>query len=191
TLAAAYHAAGELDLAVRYEEQALEAWPDASVYWTLPSLSWYRHVERYYFRLLRLRQAEEARNPGRFQWEQVDNLFDKVRYAGPGGEFEPGTMARASRDELPPDAFAVLAQLLLWSPGDDRLYWQYAEFLNAFGDMKDANLILTELVDSRAGSNKKELMAHRTALKRFVDAVNPELDKLPGGLYELANDVSW
>ena len=40
--------------------------------------------------------------------------------------------------DLPPDGYQIVAQLLVWSPNDDRLYWQLGELLNAMGSVQDA-----------------------------------------------------
>jgi tetratricopeptide (TPR) repeat protein len=190
-LASAYHAAGEIDLAVRYQEQTLEAWPEVFVSWTPLQLAWYRRVERFYLKLLKLRQAEQARSPGRFQWEAVDALFDKVRYVGPSGEFEPGALARRSEDELPPDAGQIVAQLMLWLPQDDRIFWQYGELINASGDPFSANLVFEELVDQRACSDRPTLKAHRTKLMEATNNLNAALKDTPGGLRQVGVEAAW
>jgi tetratricopeptide (TPR) repeat protein len=187
-LAAAYHAAGQLNRAVSFQEQALDAWPELLAGWTKAQLNWYRRVDRFYLKLLRLRQAEERDNPGRFQWEAVDALFDKVKYVGPGGKFEAGKLARGGEDELPPDALNVLIQLMVWLPADDRLYWQLGDLINSLGDVPTAYSILDDLVFNRGHTDKQELQRQRgvlNAAKTEYAEVAKELQKPKDGAFLL------
>ena len=52
-----------------------------------------------------------------------------VRFANDGGIYQPGALATAERAKLPPDAIAIVQQLLLWYPTDSRLYWLLGETL--------------------------------------------------------------
>ena len=62
--------------------------------------------------------------------ESLDNLFPRVRFVGPSGEYEPGLLAADQWTNLPADALTIVSQLVLWYPHDNRLYWLFAELLN-------------------------------------------------------------
>ncbi len=121
-LAAAYDGMKELDRAVGYEEQALDAWPSSQPGWDAQQLYWYHRAETYYLKLLRLRLRESLANPSVKSWDRMDALFDRPRSAG--GPYEPNMPPWRLWGDLPPDAAKIVAQLLVWSPNDDRLYWQ-------------------------------------------------------------------
>jgi len=109
-------------------------------------LRWYLKMERQYgLPLLRIRQSiAKDTSPGAA--ERLDPLFpprvkgksDPVRFVGEEGIFAPGTLAAAEKAKLPPDAIAVVQQLILWNPDDGRLWWLLAELYNAEGDYRAA-----------------------------------------------------
>jgi len=170
-LASAYHGMGELKRAIDYQEQALAAWPEVWAGWNGPQLNWYRRVERFYLTLLNERYRETLRNPGRKSFETVDALFPKVRFVDSKGRYAAGTLAPRMRDELPPDASQVVQQLVFWLPWDDRLYWLFAELLNAQGAVGEAFTILDDLVYVRNLSNTPEIFAHRKVLKPAAEVL--------------------
>lgn len=173
-LGMAHHMAGRLDRAAAYVEQALAAWPSGP--WpglTREQLTWYRKAEKYYLNLLKSR-FEESRVPGRAP-ETLDPLFPRVRFVGAGGRYAAADLDPAQAAELPGDAIPIVGQLLLWMPGDSRLYWLLAELLN--GQQRDvlhASDILTTLVWDRKYSFK-EIQEHRQVLNAGREAARAVL----------------
>jgi tetratricopeptide (TPR) repeat protein len=170
-LASAYHGLDLISRAIAFQEQALAAWPSVWAGWTGEKVRFYRMAERYYLKLLRLRERDQPREGGRPAAVQtVDALFPRVRFVGPDGRYQAGELAPAHADELPPYAYTVVLQLVLWQPFDDRLYWLLGELLNAGGEVDIASGILDELVSSRGLSGWGELVAHRRVLMRSARA---------------------
>jgi hypothetical protein len=172
-LAAAYGhpAVKELERAVSYEEQALNAWPATLAGWSGEELAYYRRAEVYNLKLLRLRAREAIAGPTNKPWDAMDALFDKPRLPA-GDDYKPGIESWRIWGELPPDGYVIVSQLLVWSPDDDRLYWQLGELLNMMGRVADAASILTELADQRKETGVRELMRRRSILKDAVSVAN-------------------
>jgi hypothetical protein len=113
-------------------------------------------------RLFKLRlQESQARPKPLPQNEDVDDLF-RVRFVNEVGKYEPGKLAPAERAKLPPDAIAMVQQLLFWFPTDTRLYWLLAELYAADGDFISARFIMNVCVDlkGRQYGNRRILAAH-------------------------------
>jgi hypothetical protein len=146
-LAAAYFGIGYFDQAVAFEEKALAEWPEVSLRWSRPQLTWYRRAERYYLELLRLRQ-QEARQ-GMTVWGSVDALFPRLRFETPDGRYEvggpPAKQVERLQGDAPDDALPLVAQLVWWLPFDNRLYWLYGEVLNYRGDFEGAHQVFDDL----------------------------------------------
>jgi tetratricopeptide (TPR) repeat protein len=171
-LATAYYSIDQLDRAMAYQRQALDAWPAVWAGWTFAQLQWYRRAERYFLSLLQLRYREQLRARGRpAPITAVDELFPKVRFVGPDGQYGPGMLAQESYDELPPDALGLALQLVVWLPYDDRLYWLLGELLNAAGQIEVAADVFDDLVYARQMSSVPELVRHRKALKQAVEVI--------------------
>ena len=107
-------------------------------------MAWYVRFERdYHIPFLRHRKEEIRLRKTPIE---MDPLFPRspkgsnapVCYVGDSGAFEPGTIADVEKAKLPPDALAVMQQLVLWYSDDDRLMWQLAELYNALGDIRTA-----------------------------------------------------
>jgi hypothetical protein len=152
-LATAYHQLNDpllWERAISYQQRALQVWPGVSRRWNLEQLTWYRRAEQYYLLLLRLRQQEtQARKQS---WDTVDALFPRLRFESPDGHYEVGGPSRHSTlptEDAPPDALAVVGQLLYWLPFDNRLTWLYGELLNQSGDAVGAHKALQEIVEVR------------------------------------------
>ena len=177
-LAAAYQAINELDRAIGFEEQALAAWPSIQPGWSGQELSWYRRAEGYALKLLESRQHESRGNPGNRPAVTMDQLFGRP-HTPAGDDYEAQEEWWKLWGDLPPDAFALVSQLLLWSPNDDRLYWQLGEILNSLGGATEADKIFDELANSRSLSGVREFMRHRQALKQSL-AVLAALAKVYG-----------
>lgn len=176
-LAVTYHTLAVLDQDVnRLEEailtqrKALKAWPASWLGLTREQLAFYRRVERLQLRLLEARFREQKKNDGKtLAWQAVDDIFPGVRFVGPSGEYEAGSIALAVVDELPPDAPWLVRELMMAYPTDIRLYWLFAELLNARGQVEDALEITNDLVNANQASGVRELMAHRRVLKERAD----------------------
>jgi hypothetical protein len=165
-----------LQQAVLYQRRALKAWPAVWVGFTLEQLRFYRRAERYYLRLLEHRWEEARsqndpaaaergglRSQGGAAPGGLDPLFPGVRFVGPSGQYQAGAVAPEVDDALPVECIAIITQLCLWLPFDDRLYWQLGELMNAKGNMEDAYTVLDELEYAR-GVHNSELHRHRQVL---------------------------
>jgi tetratricopeptide (TPR) repeat protein len=179
----------EYQQAVDYLHEALRNWPktwedlsDAQrkklkeMYWTEENFGRCRTTEEYYLKLLRNRHREALR--AKQEVETVDPLFGEdaakaIRYVGDSGDFEPGKLADKEKAKLPEAsvdrALQVVQQLLIWLPGDVRLYWQLGDLYNARGspqDLRAARQIFDELVwDMKVPY--KEVKDRRAALNDF------------------------
>jgi hypothetical protein len=159
--------------------EAIESWPKSWPGWTTQQVEWFRRVERYQLRLVMSRESE-ARKPGPKR-EQLDLLFPKVTFQGPGGRYRAGLLDDRQWDQLPADALRIIVQLVYWMPFDNRLYWLLAEVLNANNEPMSAYALMDELTNDRSGYTADELKAHRQALweaKGFWDTVRREKDRL-------------
>ena len=154
-LAVAYQGINELRGAVEKEKDALAAWPSVQPGWNEGQLAWYRRAEGYYLKLLKSRLDEPKPAKG------MDPLFGAP--ARPG-DYEAEIQPWRLWDDLPPDAYEIVSQLLLWSPYDDRLYWQLGELLNCQGYVEDAVKVFEDI--SFAGTiSDREFRSHRSTLK--------------------------
>src|SRR5262245_38863150 len=162
-LATAYHLSGMPDRALFTQQQVLDSWPDMWPGLTGADLLWFRLCERSFLNLLRSRQQEPPRRPGDLP-PDVDSLFPGLKFVGPGGEYRPGEIAAQQWDKLPPRADQTVAQLVLWLPFDDRLYWLLAELFNVQGgDALKAGEMMEDLV-VRRGFHPPLLRQHRQIL---------------------------
>lgn len=169
-LATAHQMTGDWTTAIDYLHHALDNWPAEAPGLSRQQLEWFQRAETYHLKLLRLRAREAAQQPpgARKPPASVDDLFE-VRFVGESGQYEAGQLAAQQRKKLPPDAVAIVQQLLIWQPGDTRLYWLLGELLNAEGKTAEADIVLKECVDGR-GYNVPELLEHR----RILDAARPD-----------------
>lgn len=165
-LATLYQQMGQYHEAMDQAQSAQDFFPDN---WPggPAARDWFRKVERAQLKLLRLRVRESGSRPsGRLApATDVDNLFD-VRFEGP---YEPGRLPDAERTKLPPEALAVVQQLLLWTPDDTRLYWLLGELYNAQGDLTSAAAIFDECLGSRR-FDAPALRTHRQAVREALAA---------------------
>lgn len=108
--------------------------------------------------------------------EQPDPVFP-VRFVNAAGVYEPGVLAPAEKANLPPDAIATVQQLLLWSPTDARLYWLLGELYAATGQLRAAETVFNDLVDTGwKYGNRKAVQEHRAAMRAAVAALPPPVD---------------
>jgi hypothetical protein len=131
---------------------------------------WFKRVEQFQLKLVRLRLASDSsRSSGRSQpAADVDYLFG-VRFAGADGAYAAGKIGEAERQKLPPDAVAVVQQLLLWFPEDTRLLWLLGELYNAEGDLESAAKVLDDCVWQRHYESPA-LREHRRFVQDAFDA---------------------
>lgn len=195
-----------LSRALDTQARALKSWPAVWAGWNRQESDWYRRVETHVLRLMRLRQAEIRAAGGRpAPYQTVDALFPGVRFVGADGSYEAGAIDFDMWNKLPSDAEALVIQMMLWQPRDNRLYWLYGELLNARGQVADAFAVLNSLDDIRIGS-PRELHGHRGVLQRaqksleFWDYPNwqtlswiaaPRGQLLPPGIGSIAYEMGW
>lgn len=179
-LARAHAGRGEWDRAFTQHQSAIRDFdfPTTFVRLTKPQLAWLKRVEREYYLPFLARRAEDARR-GRVTnlREDVDALFPTippprrpeapVRFVGENGDYTAGALAEAERKKLPPDALAIVQQLVLWHPQDARLYWLLGELYNAEGNPEVAAGIL-EICSFAMGYTNPIMMEHRRLLKAAV-----------------------
>lgn len=130
--------------------------------------NWLKRVETEYYRKwlqIRLRETSKRVPP---EHEEVLPLFP-VRFVNEAGVYEPGQLAAAERAKLPPDAIAIVQQLILWHPDDARLHWLLGELYAADGRLREAEKIFDDAAWDRQYTNRKVLMDHRSAIKRAVE----------------------
>jgi hypothetical protein len=163
--------------AAEHISDALSLWPKEYPGLSSQQLGWLEQAEKAQQRLLRLRSRElRQQAAGAVRAAQgVDPLFgpldNPVRFVGESGAYEAGKLAAAERAKLPPDAPALVQQLLVWMPEDDRLYWLYGELLNAQGAARPAHFVLDYCLGQR-NYNVPELREHRRILD---EALPPEV----------------
>ncbi|MCI0703600.1 MAG: tetratricopeptide repeat protein [Planctomycetia bacterium] len=122
---------------------------------------------------------EEARGPKKSVEDELPDAIFAVKFVNEAGAYEPGVLAPAEKAKLPPDAIAIVQQLVLWFPHDTRLYWLLGELYAANGDFKAAKKIMDECVDSLGFSNRKVLMEHRQPVTKAAEkVVTPEEEPL-------------
>jgi hypothetical protein len=148
---------------------------------TPKQLAWYQKLEKEYhlpYLSNRARVPEGAKTA-----PELDALFrdkttrEPVRYIGESGEFEPGTIAAAEKAKLPPDAVAIVQQLVLWYPSDERLLWQLAELYNANGDLRAADQLFDQVIRD-LHIESQDARDHRTIVKERVEWVRAEMQRL-------------
>jgi hypothetical protein len=180
--------------AAGYQADALRRWPKeyaslseeqrewlAKIGWKERDFNWFREVETYQLRLVRLRARESIR-PTSDLPDNVDALFGEEgkapvppRFVGDSGRFEAGKLAAAERAKLPANAIDIVEQLLVWMPHDMRLYWLLGELFNAEGDVSAAKQIFEEIVVKWNPQASKTTSIARTGFQR--DPTLPPLFK--------------
>jgi tetratricopeptide (TPR) repeat protein len=179
-LGSVHQALGQLREALPNLESARDVFPDP---WPIaPAIAgpWFRQVEGYQFKLLRLRLRESMGRPvgGRpVPAADVDALFE-VRFAGPGRHYEAGKLADSEWSNLPSDAISIVQQLLLWFPEDTRLLWLLGELYNATGNLEAASKILDLCVWSRRFESPA-LREHRRVVQEAYDAQAKAAEQSP------------
>jgi tetratricopeptide (TPR) repeat protein len=177
-LATAYQLSGHLDQAIGHLMQVKDLKPRTWPGLTPEQLNWNYEVEGYHLKLLRLRYRENQGQPGGRPRppETVDDLFG-VRFVGESGQYEAGKLAAEEAKKLPPEAIAVVQQLLIWLPDDTRLYWLLGELYNAKGDLLAADRIFEDCVWNRR-LDAALLREHRQIVQAALP--RPEPPPAPG-----------
>ncbi|MBA4188668.1 MAG: hypothetical protein C0467_11775 [Planctomycetaceae bacterium] len=193
TLGHLHAARGEWTDALRYHQEGqLDTKMPASVKGlTKAQRDWWEKLDAEYvprFYQIRRQESDARRGLTPAEREKADEIEDvlplfplagatgltaPVRFVNDAGVYQPGTIAASEKAKLPLDAIAVVQQLLLWFPGETRLYWLLAELYAADGDVKSAVAILDECTWGRQYGNRKVLVAHRQALRTAADALPP------------------
>jgi hypothetical protein len=179
-LSAAHDAAGRLDRAEAYLAESLASWPRVFIGLTGIQLTALARSERLNHALLQIRlreSMEQKRGP-----MEPYPLFPGVRFVGPTGTYEAGLLHSAQWSRVPADALALVEQLVLWMPHDNRLYWLLAELVNAGGDYLTAYVMLDDL-SYRRNYRPDQLKAHREILREAnlcSTAVKNEKERLLG-----------
>jgi tetratricopeptide (TPR) repeat protein len=217
-LACAYQEQNDFQLlqrAIENQREALRSWPALWAGWDQEQWRWQRRVEQLTLKWMRQRLREQIENSRGQPPASVplDPLFDtagqKVRFVGPSGYYEAGTLAFEEENKLPRDAENLVIALLLAHPYDNRLWWLYGELLNARGEVKAARDILGGL--RREGAlQSSELAAHRRVLfadeagltltdpnnqeaplRKLFWAVAPRGHLFGGGLADATQEAAW
>jgi tetratricopeptide (TPR) repeat protein len=192
-IASAYLVQEDFPAALRFQESALAAWPRSHAGWSSERLRWHYRVEKLTLELIQKRSREKKPSSG--GWSRVavklDDLFPGVEFVGPSGKYQPGEIHPRMRDKLPPDALALVQQLLLSHPTDFRLEWLWAELANAQGDLERAYRSINKLVE--LGFPGEGMRVHRATLEAALEvekAFPPDERRkllfslaMPGGLF--------
>lgn len=156
--------------AVTTQRRALDAWPTnlekAPKGWDFGVWRALLGAEEAQYRLWRSRLREGANTFATLKLEDLRGGpvpgFGKEYSAGPASP----VFWREAIDDL-----ALVQQMVLWNPTDNRLYWLYGEWLNARGEVASARVVLEELVDARRLRNFPDLVSHWQILRAAADAM--------------------
>lgn len=130
------------------------AWPNTTAQQRVWQL---RVLKSYLMPMLRNRSVAPT--------DRLDNLFG-VDFAT---AFQVEGIAAEAKQALPADAPAIVQQLVLWLPSDNRLFWLLGELYNAQGELEVAARIFDQCADSR-GYRPPLLAEHRRRIKEKLDA---------------------
>ena len=97
--------------------------------------------------------------------------------SGRTGNTYAGRISAEELKKLPPDAIAIVQQLLIWLPGDARLYWLLGELLNAEGDVSSAATVFDECLWTRRYDSPL-LREHRQVVQQANASQAPFLGSL-------------
>jgi tetratricopeptide (TPR) repeat protein len=183
-LAHVYAARGDWREAVDYQRAAmLDAEMPAEVKGlSNPQRDWFARLDRDFvlpYYELRLKEAAALPRPNPVD-EDVYPLFPvpergkahhPIRFVNEAGVYQPGVLAAVERGKLPPDAIAIVQQLMLWYPSDTRLFWLLAELYAAEGQFAAARDIMDVSVsEARQYGNRRILAEHRALVRAAHDA---------------------
>ena len=174
-----YHTEGRLDADMPEEVKGLSK-PQRD-WWEKLDATYVTHF--YHFRAADADARAKLTAKGREQLDESEEVLPlftvpqegsksipPVRFVNDAGAYEPGVLAASEKAKLPPDAIAVVQQLIMWFPGETRLYWLLAELYAAEGDLDAAIAIFDECAWGLRYGNRKLLMEHRAAVRAAIDA---------------------
>jgi hypothetical protein len=196
TLSHVYAARGDWGEAIRFhqEGQLDTEMPPTVKGLTAAQRNWWQKLDSQYlphYYMLRLHETESHKGLSQTELaklnetEEVLPLFPlpdsntpktPVRFVNDAGVYQPGHLAAAEQAKLPADAIAIAQQLLLWFPGDTRLYWLLAELYAASNNLRAAATLFERCSWSRQYGNRKVMMEHRTAVQSAVPQDAPPED---------------
>jgi hypothetical protein len=162
---------GEIVNAVRVAGDSRDLQPKQIPGLTAEQSTWWSRADVMLVKLMRSRARELSQGIPPAQLAP-DDLFG-VQFVGEDGRYAAGWLAASEMARLPEDAIAVIQQLVLWMPGDSRLYWLLAELYNAHGDMASALAIMNECKDLRRFPSD-QLTEHRRVIQDEVDRLQDE-----------------
>jgi hypothetical protein len=105
-----------------------------------------------------------------FPLRQKGKPFEALKFVNEAGKYEPGVLAAKEKAKLPPDAIAIVQQLVLWFPKDIRLMWLLGELYAVEGNLVDAKRVMDYCLEGGQFSNRKLLVEHREAVTTAVEA---------------------
>ena len=169
--------------------------------WTKEQRDWIKKLdEDYVLHYLHIRKVEkETRGKTAPEDEAPTPLFplpergdsaEPVKFVNDAGQYEPGKLAAIEKAKLPPDAIAIVQQLLLWFPTDTRLYWLLGELYAGKGELDSAKLILDACAQARYG-NRKLLMDHRAALTDALEQQRLAAAKAAENALPISMQMIW
>jgi hypothetical protein len=171
-----------------------EAPPTPTAGTTPEQFRWQRGIDHSaYLRWLNLRVVETDPKTKPPVSELVPDLLFEAADGKPIRYWESAEEAA----KLPADAVAVVQQLLLWAPGDDRLLWTLAEVYFAKGRVRDAHSAYRML----ASDEGRKFQGPRL-LGQQVNRVAEQFAKLPkedapppppppGGLFDVIDPLTF
>jgi tetratricopeptide (TPR) repeat protein len=149
---------------------------------TAEQRQWLKKMElQFYRRWLMVHNERRQSNalPADFD---IFPLFD-AKFVNDEGVYQAGVLSAVERSKLPPDAVAIVQQLVLWAPWDTDLYWLLGELYAAEGRLREAEIIFNQCADGRQFANRKVFMAHRGAIRDAVAALPPETNPTDAPLF--------
>jgi hypothetical protein len=176
--------------------------PEQVKSWTKEQRDWIKKLdEDYVLHYYHIRRTEkDNRGKAAPEDEEPTSLFplpqrgastEPVRFVNDAGQYEPGKLAAAEQAKLPPDAIAIVQQLLLWFPTDTRLYWLLGELYAANGELDSAQKILDECAWSRQYGNRKLLMEHRGAITNAAEQQRLAAAKAAENALPISMQMIW
>ncbi len=169
---------GEWQRAYEQQRELVRMFPKALFKYAPDELAWMKRLEEQYHLGFLFARSRQTKTVGLDASENVDPIFpyvkppkgnaDPVKFIGESGKYEPGQIAPTEKAKLPPDAIAIVQQLLMWYPKDDRLFWLLGELYNANGEVDIAFDIFDRLTNA-VGYTPPILREHRSILARYLD----------------------
>lgn len=160
----------ELRSAYDAQQSAIDlAYPQHFADLTSAQLHWVHKVEKEYVFPWLKRRMKEGKTPPLTLAPLFCHEGDRpLRFVCADGVYRANEINPVEQRLLPPDAIAIVQQMLLWNPGDTRMLWLLGELYNATADVRTASRIFQICIESR-GFSPPELVQHRKVLLTFLD----------------------